>query len=371
MLKIGKLDNDLLEQIVFKKITFRRPEVLTRPGIGEDCAVVDFGTYECVMSTDPITAAVGDIGRLAIHISCNDIASNGVEPLGIMLTVMLPEGTEPQDIEKIMEQAAEASEELGVEIIGGHTEITSAVIKPIVVSTAIGRGENGHQKPGSHAAGRFYFVTKAAGLEGTAIIARDYEEELKELLPREELDYAKGLMKKVSVVKEGIIAGKSALQVCMTLRKAVFWALYGNVPSRQCWCGSLGGCHSSGRGYKKICEQYDVDYLRLISSGSMVIMAGPEKKDSLLQALSEAGVQASCIGMIKPPERNQNGSCRRTDGNRTACGRRIIQSRRLTKPVGKHIMNQRQLPFDGSARCGMGPAQWDSANLVRSGRKQQ
>ncbi len=81
-MKIGKLDNHLLEEIVFKNITYKRPEVMTRPGIGEDCAVVDFGPYDCVMSTDPITGAVHKIGRLAVHISCNDIASNGVEPFG-------------------------------------------------------------------------------------------------------------------------------------------------------------------------------------------------------------------------------------------------------------------------------------------------
>ena len=141
MLKTGKLDNDLLEQIVFKKITFRRPEVLTRPGIGEDCAVVDFGAYDCVLSTDPITAAAGDIGKLAVDISCNDIAASGVAPLGILLTVMLPEGTTRADVETIMGQAAEAAEALGVEIIGGHTEITPAVNRPVIVSTAIGRGD--------------------------------------------------------------------------------------------------------------------------------------------------------------------------------------------------------------------------------------
>ena len=79
-MKIGKIDSELLEKIVFKNIRFRRPEVVTRPGIGEDCAVVEFGDYDCVLSTDPITGAVGDIGRLAVHISCNDIASNGIEP---------------------------------------------------------------------------------------------------------------------------------------------------------------------------------------------------------------------------------------------------------------------------------------------------
>ena len=93
MLKTGKLDSDLLKKIVFENITYRRDEVITRPGIGEDCAEIDFGEYICTMSTDPITASVNDIGRLAIHISCNDIASNGIQPIGIMLAVMLPEGT--------------------------------------------------------------------------------------------------------------------------------------------------------------------------------------------------------------------------------------------------------------------------------------
>ncbi|MBQ4596299.1 MAG: AIR synthase, partial [Firmicutes bacterium] len=87
MLETGKLDSELLKQIVFNKIKYRSEDVKVRPGIGEDCAVMDFGDYECIMSTDPITAAVSDIGRLAIHITCNDIASNGVQPLGIMLAV--------------------------------------------------------------------------------------------------------------------------------------------------------------------------------------------------------------------------------------------------------------------------------------------
>ena len=92
-LETGKLDSELLKRTVFDKITYRSDEVKVRPGIGEDCAVIDFGDFDCIVSTDPISAAVSDIGRLSIHITCNDIASNGVQPLGIMLAVMLPEGT--------------------------------------------------------------------------------------------------------------------------------------------------------------------------------------------------------------------------------------------------------------------------------------
>ena len=110
MLKIGKLDSDVLQRIVLDKIRYKRREVKTGAGIGEDCAIIDFGRYECVISTDPITAAVKDIGRLAIYVSCNDIASNGIQPLGITLTMMLPPGTTEEDVSTIMDQAAAAAE---------------------------------------------------------------------------------------------------------------------------------------------------------------------------------------------------------------------------------------------------------------------
>ena len=85
-------------------------------------------------------AAVENIGHLAVNISCNDIASNGIEPLGILLAVMLPVGTTEEQIELMIKQAGETGKKLGVEIIGGHTEITFAVNQPVIVSTAVGRG---------------------------------------------------------------------------------------------------------------------------------------------------------------------------------------------------------------------------------------
>lgn len=209
MLKAGKLDSDLLQAIVIDKIHYKRPEVLTRAGVGEDCAVIDYGQYECVVSTDPITAAASDIGRLAIHISCNDIASNGVEPLGITLAVMLPVGTALSDVEMIMEQAGAAAEKAGVEIVGGHTEVTPAVNQPVIVSTAFGRAIVGTSQSARHMkAGDYILMTKSAGLEGTGIIAGDFAEELKEILSAEEIAHAKSLLDDVSVVKEGVIAGQ-------------------------------------------------------------------------------------------------------------------------------------------------------------------
>ncbi len=300
MLKTGKLDSRLLEEIVFKNIKLKRPEVITRPGIGEDCAVVDFGAYECVMSTDPITAAVGEIGRLAVHISCNDIASNGVEPLGIMLTVMLPEGTTEEQIEEIMKQAGQVTEELGVEIIGGHTEITSAVTKPVIVSTAIGRGEKwSSQQAENMKPGDYILMTKQAGLEGTGIIAGDLKDVLTGFLTEEEFKEAAGMLDQVSVVKEGVLAGKIGTAGMHDITEGgvlgAVWEMC-NIANTgaEVWIDQVPVAEVT----KKICDRFDIDYLRLISSGSMIIMVHPQVKEQMERELKNAGIAVSCIGRI-------------------------------------------------------------------------
>lgn len=304
MLKVGKLDSDVLEKIVIGKIKNKRAEVLVHAGVGEDCATIDFGEYECVLSTDPITASVNDIGRLCIHISCNDIASNGIEPVGILLAVMLPEGTTEHDVSVIMEQAAEAAAECNVEIIGGHTEITKAVNQPVIVSTAVGRGRKWQSASAEKIkVGDYILMTKKAGIEGTGIIASDRADELRSFLSEEEIEAAKKLLKKVSVVKDGTAAGSVGTHGMHDVTEG----------------GILGGiwemCRIAGVGAevwddkipmepvtRKICEHYGIDCLRLISSGAMLIMAAPEKKDEILEKLAGVGVEASEIGRILPPD---------------------------------------------------------------------
>ena len=281
-LAVGKLDSDLLKEIVFGKITYRNEDVKVRPGIGEDCALIDFGDYDCVMSTDPISSTVSDIGRLAIHITCNDIASNGVQPLGIMLACMLPEGTTDDDVKEIMDQAGSTAAEVGVEIIGGHTEITPSVKQPLIVSTAIGKAPAGTSQNGNDMIpGDFIMMTKAVGLEGTGIIACDHEEEIRaalnedgsRLVTDEEIEKAKSFLDLVSVVPEGVAAGKVGTHGMHDITEG----------------GILG---------EKICSLFDVDPLRLISSGSMIIIVPKEKRAEMEDAMKAAGVDASVIGII-------------------------------------------------------------------------
>ena len=301
-LPIGKLDSDILQTAVIEQIRYRRPEIKTGAGIGEDCACIDFGAYDCVVSTDPITADIADIGRLSIHISCNDIASNGIQPLGITLAVMLPYGTTEEDVRMIMQQAAAAAEQCQVQIVGGHTEITEAVRQPVIVSTAFGRAASGAS---ASAADMFpgcrVLMTKKAGLEGTGIIATDKAAELAGSLTEAELAHARSMLDQVSVVPEGVIAGP--IGTC-GMHDVTEGGIYGAIWEM---------CHISGLGAlieesaipvdpvtRKVCEPFGIDPLRLISSGCMLIVAAPDKAPKILAALTEAGIQVTDIGEIRP-----------------------------------------------------------------------
>lgn len=300
ILPIGKLDSDLLDKIVFKKIKYKRPEVLQRPGIGEDCAVVDFGEYDCIMSTDPITGSAEDIGKLAINVTLNDIASNGIEPLGIMLAVMLPYGTTEDDVDKIMKQAGEEAEKHCIEIIGGHTEITDAVNRPIIVSTAIGRCEKGRSVNSENIEiGDKILVSKEIGIEGIGIISTDRRDKLEGKLTEEEIKLAQSFMKLTSVVREGVLAGDAGVDGMHDITEG----------------GLLGAvwemCQTSGLGAKiyydkiprspvteKICEILNIDFLRLISSGSMLIVAKEKNAEELISRAEKENILITEIGTI-------------------------------------------------------------------------
>lgn len=299
-LPVGKLDTDLLKETVFSHILHLRPEVMVRPGVGEDCATIDFGKYECVMSTDPITAAISEIGRLAIHITCNDIASNGVEPLGIMLAMMLPIGTTVGEIETIMMQAQEVASSLGVEIIGGHTEITPAVNRPVIVSTAIGRTlAGGSQKAENMRPGDIILMTKQAGLEGTGIIASDFADQLSEVLTAEEIAEAKGYMNLVSVVKEGVAAGNMGTAGMHDITE-------GGVLGAVWELSEISGVGVEleedkipvSEVTRKICDHFGINYLRLISSGCMMIIVHPDREETVMEAIRNVGVDVTRIGRV-------------------------------------------------------------------------
>jgi hydrogenase expression/formation protein HypE len=297
-MKVGKLNWDDLKEIISSNRSVDRADVRIKSGVGEDCSVIEYGDYECVVSTDPITGADSDIGKLAVHINCNDIASCGVEPVGILVTILAPENTTLQEIKEVMRQIDEETKKLNVEILGGHTEVTKAVNKLIVSCTAIGKGKRGSAVATSGAKlNDDIVVTKLLGMEGSAIIVNDYFDYIKDVLSKEEIGEAKGYVDNISVVKEGSIAGRFGVNSMHDITEG----------------GVLGAlwemAEASGVGFKvykekmpvssvteKICSRLSLDVLRFISSGSMLITT--KNGEGLVERLKQNGIIANVIGNI-------------------------------------------------------------------------
>ena len=192
MMSTGKLPNQVLEKMLRDHIHSHREEVLIGAGIGLDTAKVDLGGNVAVLSTDPITGAAEGIGRLAVNVSVNDVVCSSADPVGILLTILAPEDSTYADIERVIGDAAEAAKELNLEIIGGHTEITDAVNRMVVSTTVLGSIEKELiQDITKIQEGDLLYITKSAGLEGTAILCNDREDYLKQYLTEEEIEQGK------------------------------------------------------------------------------------------------------------------------------------------------------------------------------------
>lgn len=296
-MKIGKVPENVLKRSVMKQLHYKRDEVILGPGIGEDCAALALAEDEIlVMSTDPITGTAKDIGKLAIQITANDLASAGAEPIGVMLTILLPDGTREIALKRIMEQMECACREAKMQILGGHTEVTAVVNQPVVNVAGVAKAKKGSLISTAGArAGMDIVVSKWVGIEGTMIFAKEKEAELKEHFPADFVDTAIGFERYLSVVPEAAVATQSSVAAMHDVTEGgLFGALWEMA-------------EASGVGLEidlkkipirqetvEICEYFDVNPYGLISSGMMLMAAADG--NALVLALQEAGIPATVIG---------------------------------------------------------------------------
>jgi hydrogenase expression/formation protein HypE len=299
----GKIPIDILKEVVFKNLGANRKEVILGPAAGVDGAVIDMGAKDAIVSMDPITGAVERVGWEAIIINANDVATFGVEPAFFFSCIMLPEGVDSKIIENISAQMDAAAKEIGVAIVGGHCEITPTIKSPIVVGCIMGLTEKGRYVTAAGAkASDKLILTKSAGIEGTAILGTDRQEQLKKVFSPELLQAAQGFYKQISVVKDALTAYRAGGVHAM------------HDPTEG---GILNGVHemadAAGLGVHihedkitvepetaKICRFYEIDPLQLISSGALLIAADAADADNIINSLCKERIYADVIGEFTP-----------------------------------------------------------------------
>lgn len=294
-MKLGKLTTEELQRNVMDLIGRRRPEVLMSAALGEDCAAIDFDDTVLV-SSDPITAVVEPekIGALCISVCCNDVAANGGIPVAVTLTLIMPPECGAEDVGVIMRGAEARAKQLNVDIVGGHTEFSDCVVRPVVSGTALGKVKRLIRKSGL-AAGDELFVTKQLGLEGTCILADIVKPELT-VSEREKLE---SFNASLDVTAESLaLSGLS----CVTMMHDVTEGGILGAVKEVCLAAGLGAeiyeeLMPIDKLTLRLCRDAGVDPLRLISSGSM-LAAVRGSADVAVRALKDKGIAFTRIGSV-------------------------------------------------------------------------
>ncbi|MEJ2700745.1 MAG: AIR synthase related protein [Desulfuromonadales bacterium] len=194
-LPVGKIPAELLGRFLARAPT-ADSRVILGPGIGLDCAVVESGAKLMVFKSDPVTFVAEEIGYYAVHVNANDIATTGAAPCWMLVTFLLPEAqSTPAMVEELFEQVARGCREIGVTLIGGHSEVTHGLQRPIVAGTMVGEVDRDKLvTPRGAAPGDRLLLTKGVPLEATAVLARELPDRLTMVLDDRELATARNFL---------------------------------------------------------------------------------------------------------------------------------------------------------------------------------
>jgi len=317
---IGKLPIKTLERLL-KQNQIKDRRVIVGPGIGEDAAVIDTGGPRYLIAkTDPITFTADQIGWYAVHINANDIATKGGRPLWYLATLLLPEDLTTETLaEKIFDDTLKACESIGVSLIGGHTEITTGLTRPIVVGQMLGEvDKRALVRADGAKVGDVIIVTKGIAIEGTCVIAREHENDLIENLDKQTLKRCQNFMYHpgISVLKDALTALESGSVHAMhdPTEGGIATALH-----ELAWAAGVGlRIHAEAIPVfpetQSLCNHYHLDPLGLLASGALLICAPMVESEQIIVALEAAAIRATVIGVVT--NKSQGIRMRTADGTR-------------------------------------------------------
>lgn len=308
VLPVGKLPLPLLEALL-SRLESPDPRVVLGPGIGMDCAVVEAGEQLLVLTSDPITFATERIGWYAVQVCANDIATCGAAPRWFLVTLLLPAGRATAELAMtIASDIHQACAKLGILVVGGHTEITSGLPRPIVMGTLIGEVPRERLvTPRGASSGDRILLTKSVPIEATAVLAREFSQRLADHLTPEEIQQARTYLDDpgISVVEDAHLATQAGRVSAMhdptegglaaalwELASASDRALHINLESIP--ISPLS---------RRICQAFGLDPLATLASGALLVCAPPDQTQAIQQALADANIPCCEIGRVEkgPP----------------------------------------------------------------------
>lgn len=299
----GKVPGDVLGPLL-AKFTRPDPSIVVGPGIGRDAAALRTSGNLIVVKTDPITFPTVDAGRYLININANDIACMGATPRWLLVTALLPEGkTTPALIESLFTSLTTAADELGILLVGGHSEITQGVDRPLLVGQMIGEaGEGDLLDIGNAQDGDVVVLVGGIAVEGTAILATQAAEALAVIDP----DLFASASQFLTTPGISVVPAARALQASGAIVRGMHDPTEGGLATALPELSAATGLGLEVEiaaipiypETQAICDALGLDPLGLISSGALLAVVAPDGRDGWLRAMQTSGFAISIVGRL-------------------------------------------------------------------------
>jgi hydrogenase maturation factor len=267
--------------------------------------VLELGDNCLVFKSDPITFATEAIGWYLVQVNSNDIVTTGATPRWLLLTMLLPENkSTPQSVVAVGESVFAACREMGISVLGGHTEITHGLERPILCGTLI--GEVSREKlvtPAGMKPGDLILLTKGVPIEGTAILAREFPDRLNHILDQTQIAAAQNYLYRpgISVLRDAQIAQEVGQVTAMhdPTEGGLVTALWEMAEaSGNTLVVDLSAVPISTLS-RRICAAFDLDPLATIASGALLLTTTTADAPRIRQALIAAGIDCAVIGHVE------------------------------------------------------------------------
>ncbi|MFV0466756.1 MAG: AIR synthase family protein [Lachnospiraceae bacterium] len=296
-LKIGKLSETSLQRSILKQLHGNRQDVLVKPGVGMDYAAIQMiSDQNCILSTETFMGDIAEIEDMLVTRTWNNLACSGARPVGIMLAILLPEDFSEEELKGLIQKIDLECSRSGTQVLGGHTEVTQAVNRPVITVTGIGKTDQNQNLPtGKVKPGMDILLTKSAGIEGTVLLAKRRESELETRFSNAFLSNAIKMEELLSVQSEADIALKAGACAMHDVSKGgIFGALWEFANSSEIGIEIELRKIPMRQETVEICEFFGLNPYEILGGGALLIAA--EDGNRLVLDLHKAGIPVTIIG---------------------------------------------------------------------------
>ena len=297
-MRIGKITENALKRSVLKPLKTEYKKNASA-AVGTDCAFSSDKKSFSAMNT--VTAGVSDAGYYAVMKAAGSLFSQGITPDHISVNILLPPEAEEQELKKIVADCLEAARKLEVMYAGGHTEVTTAVNRPVITAVCVGYAEDDKAAAiaqGKGKAGQAIVVSKWAALEGTAMLAAEKYEELTTRYPAPFVDDALRFKELMDIRQEAAIALKAgATSIHDASNGGIFAALWDLAARAGCGLKVDLKAIPMRQETVEICEFFEINPYQLLSGGALLFTV--DDGERLADELREAGIPAAVVGYLQ------------------------------------------------------------------------